>query len=87
MSRQSGRRNWLIVGVFVAIIFLIFGGLVTMGTLPTAGGIMVLLGVVAMFVGALGARIIYPVHIDERGARFKGCGEPFLNSLEANRPY
>jgi len=44
-------------------------------------------GLVACIVVAFSARIIYPVHIDERGARFKGCGPAFLASLDANRPY
>jgi len=46
-----------------------------------------LVGLVAAIVCAMLARIVFPVDIDDRGARFKGCGAPFLQSLESNRPY
>ena len=84
---HASRRNWHIFGAFAAVIGLVFGGFMVMGARPNTGLSMVLVGVIAMFVFAFGARIIYPVHIDERGARFKGCGEAFLRSLEGNRPY
>jgi hypothetical protein len=44
-------------------------------------------GLVASIVIAMLARIMYPVEIDDRGARFKGCGPAFLDSLESNRPW
>lgn len=37
--------------------------------------------------GAFMARIVYPVHVDERGAKFKGCGEAFLASLDGSAAY
>lgn len=84
---HASRRNWFIVGGFASVIGLVFGGILALASYPGTGMAMVLAGIVAMFAFALGARIIYPVHIDERGARFKGCGQAFLRSLDGNRPY
>jgi hypothetical protein len=44
-------------------------------------------GLVGGIAVAMSARIIYPVGVDDRGARFKGCGPAFLDSLEGNRPF
>ena len=46
-----------------------------------------LVGMVGAIVCIMLARIVFPVDIDDRGARFKGCGPAFLDSLESNRPY
>jgi hypothetical protein len=84
---HARRRAWFVFGAFAAIIVLVFGGLVMISTNGQLAAVMLILGIIAMFVGAIGSRIITPIHIDERGARFKGCSEAFLQSLDGNRPY
>jgi hypothetical protein len=48
------------------------------GALLALGVLVVLL---SMLLGLIFARIVYAKRIDDRYARLKGCGEPFLDSL------
>ena len=86
--QHSQKRRNLLLGAWGG-----FGaGLVTSfvaignGSIVTAV-ICFLVGLVGAIVAIMLARIVLPVGIDDHGARFKGCGPAFLESLESNRPY
>jgi hypothetical protein len=80
------KKMWLAFGVFLASLVL---GFVVGARLDNPwiafGGFFG--GIIASLVIGFRARIIYPVFIDERSARFKGCGPDFLASLGSGRSY
>jgi hypothetical protein len=85
-THHARRRAWLLAGTGAA--FAVFlGGTFAMISHAELGLSLMVLGFVGVAGCSLAARTIHAVHIDERGARFKGCGENFLRSLEGNRPY
>jgi hypothetical protein len=55
--------------------------------LPVVAIVLFFGGIIGCLVFAHLASVIQAVGIDERGARFKGCGRAFLDSLEATRGY
>jgi uncharacterized membrane protein YeaQ/YmgE (transglycosylase-associated protein family) len=86
-QHANKRRNlllgaWGAFGAGLVISFIAIGN----GNIATAA-ICFFVGLVGAIVAVMLARIVFPVGIDDRGARFKGCGAAFLESLESNRPY
>ena len=77
--KQRWIKVWTALGLFV---LLFAGGVASFGG-DTAGiSLACFAGAAAALVaGVIFARVIYPVEINERGGRFKGCGPDFLASL------
>ncbi len=81
-SRQRARRVWSAVGFVLAGILAAWICLLYLNPWLALG--FFLAGLFAATIVSMIARPIYPVYIDERGARFKGCGSAFLESLDAS---
>lgn len=82
------RRNGRVAGSLALAAVSFVGGVAAYGN--DSAGLSL-----ACFAGTLGAlvlamfsgRTLYPVEINERGARFKGCGKAFLSSLSSSRRF
>lgn len=76
------RRNTFVLGSLGLAIVLFMAGVVFAGGDTVAFSLVGFIGsFVALVASILAARTIYPIEINARGARFKGCGKAFLRSL------
>lgn len=80
-AHRTRRRN-LVAGSLALFIVLFMGGVVSAGNETALISLASFLGsLVCLIVAVISARRIYPIEIHDRGARFKGCGKAFLQSL------
>ena len=81
-ASHASQRTRRVLGAFAAVI----GGCLAAWVAllyqrPDIALLFFIAGLLTSIGIAIWARIIYAVQIDERGARFKGCGPAFLDSL------
>jgi hypothetical protein len=80
-AHRTLRRN-RVAGSLALFVALFMGGVVSAGNETALISLASFLGsLVCLIVAVISARTIYPIEIHDRGARFKGCGKAFLQSL------
>jgi hypothetical protein len=82
------RRSTLLLSSLSLFSLLFIIGVATFGEDTSSISAISFLGAfVAVVIAMISSRIIYPIEINERGARFKGCGKEFLQSLSSRRSH
>lgn len=80
------RRTTLVLGSLAMFIVLFMAGVITIdGQNPLISIASFTGSFIALVVVVIFSRTIYPIEIHDRGARFKGCGKDFLQSLSNQR--
>ncbi len=80
-EHTTRRHRAIALGWIGALIGIVIGFVATANEGCALAVVGVLLFLASLFVGLLGARILYPVKIDETQIRLKGAGEAYLASL------
>jgi len=80
-EHHARRRNFFRYGSLAVFTIAVVLGLASIGNRPGAVLAAFATAFASIFVGVLGSRTVYPVEIDDRGARLKGCSQEFLASL------
>jgi hypothetical protein len=87
-EQHARRRSQALYGSLGGFALMLVAAFMTLGQGWIGTALLCFLAALASGIaGSYLTRIVYPIGIDERGARFKGCGVAFLDSLEADRPY
>lgn len=76
------RKNTIVYSSLAIFALLFMAGVTTFGGENALFSLVSFVGsFIALIVAIISARTIYPIQIHDRGARFKGCGKDFLQSI------
>lgn len=86
-AAHSKRRNSLRYGSLAVFVLTLISGI---GAIGQDSGLLAACSFITAFVALIvcfyGSRTVYPVEINERGARLKGFGRQFLDSIQDYSP-
>ncbi len=82
------RKSTLVSASLAMFVLLFLAGVTTFGGENALVSLAGFVGsLIALIVAVISSRTIYPIEIHDRGARFKGCGKDFLQSLSRQRTH